>query len=172
MGGKACYEIMPLNSIQRSNLEKAAQAAWESQQIAQFPGLLTLAQWALESAWGTSVPGNNPFGIKAYPHCYATQELPTREVENGRSVRKKQVFAVFPTLEDAFLKHAALLVTGDLYLPSFVQYFKGEIGLQELAYAIGKHYATDPAYGLKLVNIMSMPEVQAAWKAVAGEKAA
>jgi flagellum-specific peptidoglycan hydrolase FlgJ len=133
---------------------------------------LTLAQWALESAWGTSVPGNNPFGIKAYPHCYATQELPTWEVENGRKVRKKQTFAVFPTLEDAFLKHAALLVTGDLYLPSFVKYFHGQIELNELARAIGKYYATDPEYGNKLVRIMHMPDVQAAWKAVAGEKAA
>lgn len=163
---------MPLNSIQLNNLHSAAKAAWESQQIAQFPGLLTLAQWALESAWGTSVPGNNPFGIKAYPHCYATQELPTWEVENGRKVRKKQVFAVFPTLEDAFLKHAALLVTGDLYLPSFVKYCHGEMELNELARAIGKYYATDPGYGNQLVRIMHMPDVQAAWQAVAGEKAA
>lgn len=163
---------MGLTSIQKANLEQAAKAAWESQQIAQFPGLLTLAQWALESGWGVSAPGCNPFGIKAYPHCWATQELPTWEVENGRSVRKKQVFAVFPTLEDAFLKHAALLVTGDLYLPSFVKYFNGEMELDALAHAIGKYYATDPDYGDKLVRIMHMPEVQAAWKAVVGERAA
>jgi hypothetical protein len=46
-----------LTSIQKANLEKAAKAAWESQQIAPFPGLLTLAQWALESGWGTKQPG-------------------------------------------------------------------------------------------------------------------
>ena len=45
---------------------------------------------------------------------------------------------------------------------------KGKVTAQ----AIGKYYATDPEYGNKLVRIMRMPEVQAAWKAVAGERAA
>jgi flagellum-specific peptidoglycan hydrolase FlgJ len=72
-----------LNSIQRDNLRQAAKMAYAVETISGLPGLLTLAQWALESAWGLSQPGNNPFGIKAYPNNFGTQVLPTWEVKNG-----------------------------------------------------------------------------------------
>jgi flagellum-specific peptidoglycan hydrolase FlgJ len=173
-----------LTSIQKANLEKAAKAAWESQQIAPFPGLLTLAQWALESGWGTKQPGNNCFGIKAYPNCYAVQYLNTWEGEyrNGRKVISKQPFAIFETLEDAFLKHNALLVTSPTYQPLFLRYRRGESTLPQLAQDIAGYwdaagtyhsrYAKDEDYAEKLIRIMQMSEVQSAWKAVAGERAA
>jgi len=39
---------------------------------------ITVAQGALESAWGAAAPGNNPFGIKG-----TGQELNTTEYVNG-----------------------------------------------------------------------------------------
>ena len=51
------------------------------------PASVTVAQWAVESAWGASMPpgSNNPFGIKAVGDQPAV-ESPTREVINGESV--------------------------------------------------------------------------------------
>jgi len=51
------------------------------------PAEITVAQWALESGWGASAPGNNCFGIKAYHGCVA-QTLPTLEYVDGEQVRR------------------------------------------------------------------------------------
>jgi flagellar protein FlgJ len=158
-----------LNSIQRDNLRQAAKMAYAVETISGLPGLLTLAQWALESAWGLSQPGNNPFGIKAYPNNFGTQLLPTWEVKAGMKVRCEQPFATFPTLADAFLKHSALLVTGKPYFSAFQRYLNSDTkNFEQFVKEIGVHYATDPHYADKLLAIMRMPEVQSEWFRASG----
>jgi flagellar protein FlgJ len=158
-----------LNSIQRDNLREAAKMAYAVETITGLPGMLTLAQWALESAWGMSQPGNNPFGIKAYPNCFGTQDLPTWEVKAGMKVRCTQTFAVFPSLADAFLKHNALLVTGKPYFAAYQRYLNdGKKDLEQLTRDIAAHYATDPHYSSKLLAIMSMPDVKREWSRASG----
>jgi flagellar protein FlgJ len=158
-----------LNSIQRDNLRQAAKMAYAVETISGLPGLLTLAQWALESAWGLSQPGNNPFGIKAYPNNFGTQVLPTWEVKAGIKTRCEQTFATFPTLADAFLKHTALLVTGKPYFSSFQRYLNSDTkDLEQFVRDIARNYATDPHYADKLLAIMRMPEVRGEWLRASG----
>jgi len=68
-----------LTPSQQQRLAAAAHSAVLCEQSAGLPAEITLAQWALESAWGASAPDNNCFGIKAYPGCQV-QEFVTREV--------------------------------------------------------------------------------------------
>ena len=60
------------------------------------PASITMAQWAVESAWGASMPpgSNNPFGIKARPGEPAVDSM-TREFEEGQMVTKPQPFRKF-----------------------------------------------------------------------------
>ena len=52
-----------------------------------MPASITVAQWAVESAWGAAMPpgSNNPFGIKALASQDAV-ESPTNEVLDGKTV--------------------------------------------------------------------------------------
>lgn len=112
---------------------------------------VTLAQWALESDFGTKVPmgSNNPFGIKA------TGDQPgvttaTYEYKNGYKYSVSAKFRKFDSIEDAFNHHAALIATGKPYtklhskLNDYISLSKGLTGI----------YATDPHYGEKLINIV------------------
>src|SRR4029079_7666919 len=67
------------------------------------PASITMAQWAVESAWGASMPpdSNNPFGIKARTGETSVDSM-TREFENGAMVPKPQPFRKFDSLSEAF----------------------------------------------------------------------
>ncbi len=62
-------------------------AAIASRQRWSVPASVTVAQWAVESAWGGAMPpgSNNPFGIKATGTQPAVVS-PTREVINGENI--------------------------------------------------------------------------------------
>jgi flagellar protein FlgJ len=53
-----------------------------------IPALVTLAQSALETGWGTSKPGNMFFGIKATNWTGKTQKLLTTEILTEEQVKK------------------------------------------------------------------------------------
>ena len=76
-----------------------ADAAVASRNKWTVPASVTVAQWAVESAWGASMPpgSNNPFGIKAVGDQPAV-ESPTREVINGESIK---ISARFGTIDFA-----------------------------------------------------------------------
>lgn len=124
---------------------KAAQAKWH------IPASVSLAQWALESGWGTHLPSgsNNPFGIKATAGQLSVT-VPTREVIHGKSVTINAAFRKFASIADAFDLHAKLLATG-------VPYSKARAALPDpiaFAHALTGVYATDPAYGKLLTEII------------------
>src|ERR1039458_8041620 len=74
------------------------------------PFLATLAQAALESAWGKHAPGNNFFGIKADSSWTGdTQTLNTHEVINGVSTPTTALFRKYATPEDSFIDHGNFL---------------------------------------------------------------
>ncbi len=136
-----------MTTIPQSVIE-AAQAAEQKWAV---PASVTIAQWALESAWGTHMPpgSNNPFGIKASPGdpyvtCY------TREVINGHSVMEAQRFRKFATIADAFDDHGRLIATYPAY--AHVMLLAGDP--DAFARALTGVYATDPRYGETLVEIM------------------
>ncbi|WCT78683.1 glycoside hydrolase family 73 protein [Novosphingobium humi] len=135
---------------------RASQAKWK------IPASISLAQWALESAWGKSVSGKNNYGgITAkvsgasFPHVPGTPLEPatlcwTREVVNGQSVRCQRYFKDYASAEDYFDAHGKLLATGKPYA-------KARALLPDpnaFADALTGVYATDPKYGSTLKAIM------------------
>lgn len=115
------------------------------------PASITMAQWAVESAWGASMPAdsNNPFGIKARPGQAAVQSM-TREVFNGQSVNLPQPFRKFDSLTEAFEEHGRLLATGSPYRKAMT--LKGDA--DAFADALTGVYATDPNYGTTLKYVI------------------
>ena len=115
------------------------------------PASVTMAQWAVESAWGASMPpgSNNPFGIKAVAGQPAVDSM-TREVESGQSVMKTQPFRKFDSIAEAFDLHGKLLATGAPY--------KKAMALKDdpdaFADALTGVYATDPNYGTTLKYVI------------------
>ena len=152
-----------LSPVQIAELERAADSALFCQKATQLPADLTIAQWALESGWGAHQPGNNCFGIKAYPGCYGVQWLHTFEVIAGVRSPVLKEFATFPSLASCFAKHASLFTLGKPYAEAWARYLKtGDV--ETLIRQIAPIYATDPNYADELLRIRAMPEVEQSLK--------
>ncbi|MGO6788702.1 glucosaminidase domain-containing protein [Rhizobium ruizarguesonis] len=140
----------PIVVPERFSLEviKAAQA---SQHRWGVPASVSLAQWALESAYGSRMPAgsNNPFGIKAIAGQPSVMAL-TTEVIGGRRVKVRAAFRVFDNMEQAFDLHGKLLGTGKPYANA--RKFLSDP--DRFADALTGVYATDPQYGELLRSIM------------------
>lgn len=175
-----------LSPTQLSNLKIACQEAVSSEKSTGVPAPLTVAQWALESGWGSKTEQNNCFGIKAYPGCYGTQLLTTHEwftdqqaaafrqahpdrlcvedpqagtsLSGSKRYKIQDLFATFPTLADCFSKRAEVLAS---YGKALTQY-KMDGDFPKLVNAISTHYSTDPKYASIILSIASMPEVVSA----------
>jgi hypothetical protein len=115
------------------------------------PASVTVAQWAVESAWGASMPpgSNNPFGIKAVGDQPGV-ESPTREVINGENITIRARFRMFDSLTQAFDEHGRLLATAAAYKDAMKQVANPEA----FADALTGVYATDPNYGFTLRFVM------------------
>lgn len=123
---------------------KAAQAA------TRVPASVSLAQFGLESGWGRHMPpgSNNPFGIKAFHGNGVSAE--TTEVVNGKVVHEEQPFAEFPDLSAAFTAHAHLIASLSVYAPAMAVL----PDVTKFVTLMAKHYATDPAYAIKIMGII------------------
>ena len=128
-----------------------ASAASASQVKWKVPASVTLAQWAVESAWGASMPpdSNNPFGIKAAPG-QAGVDAGTREVIGGQDISITAKFRKFENLAEAFDLHGRLLATNKVYAPAMAQTADPDA----FADALTGVYATDPKYGYTLKWVM------------------
>lgn len=138
--------LFPKNIV---NIALNAQAAYEY--AATIPVSIILAQWAIESGFGKHLPGNsnNPFGIKAR-NGEPFVEAMTHEFINGCSRKMMQRFRKFDSLQEAFDAHAELLATGKMY----AQARKSLPDAEKFAHALTGVYATDPNYGMVLVDTM------------------
>jgi flagellar protein FlgJ len=116
-----------------------------------LPPGITVAQAALESAWGQSQlarAAHNYFGIKAHgAHPFIT--LPTREVVRGQSIRTAARFARYASLEECFADRDRLLCTSHLYADACACAHDPEA----FARALAVHWATDPHYAEKLLAV-------------------
>ena len=110
---------------------------------------LSLAQWAVESAWGGRSPGNNPFGIK-HMVGYPDQIFHTHEEIHGQMVPEDLVFAKFPTIADAFTAHAELIATRPQYEPAIALLPDVTAYVTALAHV----YATASNYADTLLSII------------------
>ena len=130
---------------------EVVEAAISSRLKWSVPASITMAQWAVESAWGASMPpdSNNPFGIKAVGDQPAVESR-TREVLNGESVTIQAKFRKFATLAEAFDQHGRLLATARVYAPAMAKKDDPEA----FADALTGVYATDPQYGTTLKYVI------------------
>lgn len=130
--------------------ENVIKPAQDTMQKFHIPASVTLAQWALESAFGRAMPvgSNNPFGIKAKKGQDAVLTW-THEVIHGNRRRVQAKFAKYASIEEAFEAHARVFYNG---------YYKAALSKlpdpDAFANALTGVYATDPQYGGKLISIM------------------
>jgi flagellum-specific peptidoglycan hydrolase FlgJ len=156
------YSIYTQNMLSPSQLQQlqvAAENAVSCETATKVPAELTVAQWVLESGWGSHQPGNNCFGIKAYDGCYGTQSLQTTEVVHGDTEHVAQVFATFPTLGACFEKHASLISQGRPYADAWARYMQMQ-DLQGLIHGIAPVYSTSPQYAQSLLQLIEMEAIR------------
>ena len=134
--------ILPPDVIEAA---KASQKRWG------VPTSVTLAQWIVESAWGSAMPpdSNNPFGIKAQ-ESQPGVESETHEVIDGKMVSMTARFRRFADLGEAFDFHGKLLATAAPYQGARVHFQDPD----RFADALTSVYATDPQYGTTLKWVM------------------
>jgi flagellar protein FlgJ len=117
-----------------------------------------LAQAALETGWGASVPCNsagecsfNLFGIKAGSQWTgASVNVPTLEFEDGVAVRKVERFRAYESAAESFRDYARLIGNNARY--------ENAVGAGDNVAAFAaalQHggYVTDPQYARKLVAV-------------------
>jgi len=112
-----------------------------------------LAQAALETGWGRSVPSNNLFGIKAGGDWSgATVSVPTLEFEEGIPVRRVERFRAYDSPADSFRDYAALIRDSSRYASA-----RGAgDNVEAFATALQQGgYATDPHYARKIAAVAS-----------------
>lgn len=117
-----------------------------------------LAQAALETGWGKSVPCNgagecsyNLFGIKAGSGWNgATVNVPTLEFEEGVAVRKVDRFRAYESPADSFRDYARLIRSN----PRYEAALNAGSDVASFATALQSGgYATDPRYAEKITDV-------------------
>lgn len=115
--------------------------------------IAAIAQSALETGWGRSVPGNMYFGIKATPSWTGpTQQLRTTEYVNGQKVTVTSTFRAYHTPQDSFIDYASLITSLPRYnaATAFTRY---DLTTQYINAIADGGYSTSPAYATTLRSI-------------------
>jgi flagellum-specific peptidoglycan hydrolase FlgJ len=130
-------------------------AAKASAKLSSVPASFTVAQAALESAWGESLlarQGKNLFGVKADPSWKCeVLTINTREFLRGKWVTVPARWRKYTDWQACMDDHAAFLHQNRRYAPCF-QCTTGDAFARAVAKA---GYATDPDYAGKLVSIIT-----------------
>jgi flagellum-specific peptidoglycan hydrolase FlgJ len=132
-------------------LDAAIAAARETVRVSGLPAGVTVAQAALESAWGNSQlsrEANNYFGIKAHGE-HADVEMRTTEVTNGVAARTAARFAKYSSMMECFEDRDRLI----LKLACYAEARERAGDPEAFVRALAKHWATDPRYAEKLLNL-------------------
>lgn len=141
-----------------------------AQDVAQEAGLdprVLLAQAALETGWGRhmiegegSKPSFNLFGIKADSRWQGQAvNITTTEYREGLPVKEKASFRAYEDYRASFRDYVDFLESNPRYRQVLEHASDPEGYVRELQDA---GYATDPAYGEKIHNIMNGEWVQSA----------
>jgi flagellum-specific peptidoglycan hydrolase FlgJ len=127
-----------LNEVARIAVRLEAETGW--------PAQLLIAQWAIESEWGTKPAGNaNYFGVKKAARHQLCCTVTTHEVENGERIEKTLEFADYTSLEDSCRDYAWLITQGAPYSAAWAQYLSDR-DLHALIRSIAGKYATNSEY--------------------------
>jgi flagellum-specific peptidoglycan hydrolase FlgJ len=136
--------------------------AQEAQKMTNCPASVSLAQWALESGYGThTMNANNPFGIKWVPSCsypFVTH-VTTEQLANGKRIVITSKFVKFPDFQSAFNYHGYMLMNPHGLYTTAIPYAHDPVEfIRRISYPIaveGHRYATDHEYFQKITSIMS-----------------
>ena len=129
----------------------ATAAAQASSATSGFPPGVTVAQAAIESAWGSSElsrVANNYFGIKARPGGEAI-ELPTLEYVNGAPVHVPAKFAKYASMAECFADRDRMIAS----LPAYQEARAAAADPEAFTRALARHWATDPSYAEKVLYL-------------------
>lgn len=128
--------------------------ARECQRLTGIPASFTLAQAALESAWGASKlahSGCNLFGVKADKSWKGpVTVIPTREFINDKPVMESAKWRCYRDWAECLADRAEFFRKNKRYAACFKE-TTGE-GWARAVAAAG--YATDPEYAAKLVGVI------------------
>jgi len=113
------------------------------------PASVSIAQFGIESGWGKAIKGNNPFGIK-HMSGFPDQIFHTHEEIHGKSVPEDLVFAVFPSITEAFMAHAQLIATRPQYAPAM----RALPNIEAFVRALAPVYATDHKYADTMLAVI------------------
>lgn len=134
-------------------------AAKASAKLSSVPASFTVAQAALESAWGESLlarQGKNLFGVKADPSWKGdVLTINTREFLHGTWVMVPARWRKYTDWQTCMDDHAAFLHQNPRYAACF-QCSTGDAFARAVAKA---GYATDPDYAAKLVSIITQHQL-------------
>lgn len=132
-------------------LRMATEAAKAASEISGLPAGITVAQAALESAWGQSRLSReafNYFGIKAHGK-HAAIEMTTTEVWNSVEEKIVAKFARYESMADCFADRDRLILSSAVYCSARA----GAADPERFVGELGKHWATDPNYAEKVLAI-------------------
>ena len=125
-----------------------------------------LAQAALESGWGRSMPGNNLFGVKAGAGWSGgSVQAYTHEASATGEVGQTTQFRAYPSLAAAVADYVQLIAHNARYRSAL------GAGADPMAYGqalVAGGYATDPNYASKLAAVAGSPTITAALDTPAG----
>jgi flagellar rod assembly protein/muramidase FlgJ len=135
-------------------LTQLTPAALECEKAAGIPHAFTLAQGALESAWGSSAlatKGFNLFGVKADASWRgATLLLQTNEHLSGKDVTVVAKWRKYANWGECMLDHAKFFHNN----PRYAQALKTTDPIEFALRVSESGYATDPNYADKLIAVM------------------
>lgn len=135
-------------------IDALLEPAKKSAEKTKIPASFTIAEAALESAWGKSLlskNGYNLFGVKADKSWKGdTLTMNTREYLKGKWVIVPALWRKYSGWQGSIDDHAAFLIQNKRYKDAF-QFTNGE----DFATAVAKAgYATDPDYASKIISII------------------
>ena len=144
----------PATAVQQSFIQQVAAGAIAAQRQYGVPAAVTIAQAIDESGWGQSqlaAQDNNLFGIKGAGPAGSVL-MPTQEYENGQWVTVDAPFRVYNSITESINDHGLLLATGSSYKQAMADRADPDTFANDLTGV----YATDPNYGVSLINLMRL----------------
>lgn len=132
-------------------LAQAKTAALAAAKASGLPAGITVAQAALESAWGNSglsQQAHNYFGIKARGK-EASISMETRECNAQGEIRCVAKFARFYNMQECFEARDRMILKLPCYATALAAKEDPESFVRELA----KHWATDPHYAERILAV-------------------
>jgi flagellum-specific peptidoglycan hydrolase FlgJ len=143
---------LPGSASQRAFIDQVAPGAVATQRKYGVPASVTIAQAIDESGWGQSLlatQDHNLFGIKGTGPA-GSDLLPTQEFSGGRMIDTTAPFRIYHDIGQSIEAHGKLLARSEY----FTHAMSNKHQPNAFAAALTGVYATDPAYGTKLVDLM------------------